>query len=71
MSRRRDVADLDQDSNTTEFVDLYLHTNHQGSVMDVMLTDGSVVESYRYDAYGAPTIRDRAGQVVSPSSAVR
>lgn len=65
MSRRVDVADLDRDNNTTEYIDLYLHKNRQGSVMEITLSNGTVVESYRYDAYGAPTIYDRSGQVVS------
>ncbi len=72
MSRRRDTADLDLDGNTTELLELYLHVNHQGSILDVTLVNGQVVESYRYDSFGAPTIRDRQGQVVaSPPSGNR
>ncbi len=33
--------------------------------MELTLGDGTVVESYRYDAFGAPTIYDRLGQEVS------
>ena len=65
MSRRLDTADLDQDGSTADYVDLYFHKNHQGSVMHLTLPTGTIVESYRYDSYGAPTIMDRTGQVVS------
>lgn len=67
MSRRVDRADIDGDQNTTELVDLYLHTNQLGSVMEVTaLINGviTVVESYRYEAYGAPTVYDGSGSVV-------
>ena len=64
MSRRLDVADLDDDGSTTDYVDLYHHRNQLGSVMDLTLADGTVVESYRYDAYGAPTIHDAVGAPV-------
>ena len=61
LSKRRDHADLDQDGETHELIDLYLHRNRLGSVVGLTLGDGGVVERYSYDAYGEPTIFDRVG----------
>ncbi len=72
MSRRRDRVDLDQDNLTTDFVDLYHHTNRIGSALALTFDDGSgkpqVVETYEYDAFGQVVIRDAAGaeQAASP-----
>ena len=58
MSRRLDHADLDGDTSTSDYVDLYLHRDHLGSVQELTLgSTGAIVESYRYDAYGTPTIQ--------------
>ena len=59
-----DVLDLDNDAGTTE-VDLFYHQNSLGSVTAVTDVDGDVVESYSYKPYGAVTIRDDSGAVVS------
>lgn len=69
MSRRCDISDIDGDQDTTECVDLYLHHNRIGSVTEVTDSSGAVVESYRYAAYGVPTVRDALGSVI-PQSAV-
>jgi len=37
-------------------IDLYYHHNSLGSVVAVTKADGTVVESYRYSAFGKPTI---------------
>ncbi len=37
-------------------IDLYYHHNSIGSVVAVTKADGTVVESYRYSAFGKPTI---------------
>jgi RHS repeat-associated protein len=65
MSRRLDVADLDGDSSVVDEVELLHHHNQLGSTIALSLTDGTVVEEYGYDAYGAPTIKDASGTVVS------
>ena len=36
----------------------YYHTNSLGTVTEVTNCDGAVVEEYRYDSYGEPTIYD-------------
>lgn len=72
LARRRDRADLDQDGNTTELIDLYVHVNRQGSTIALTTDNGQVVERYEYDAFGAPTIFDRTGaQVTMPPSGHR
>ena len=65
MSRRKDHGDLDNDSYTAEFLDLFLHRNKLNSVTELSLSSGQIVESYRYDVYGKPTIKDKNGNVVS------
>ena len=65
MSTRRDHADLDGDGSTSDFVDLFHHKNLVGTTQELFLEDGTVVESYRYDAFGAPTVMDASGQVVA------
>jgi RHS repeat-associated protein len=65
MMEGRDLADVDNDSNTSEFVRLYYHCDSRGNV--ARLTDASeaVVESYEYDPYGIVTIKDKLGGSVS------
>jgi RHS repeat-associated protein len=72
LSKRRDHGDLDGDGDSNELIDLYLHRNRLGSVMALTLEDGSVVERYRYDAYGEPEIQDATGcRVPTPPSGNR
>ena len=59
------ASDLDNDSNTNEKVDLYYHHNSLGSVVAVTNAVGGVVESYRYSAFGKPTIYDEGGSVIA------
>lgn len=59
-----DAADINGNSNTSELVDLWYHHNSLGSVVAVSDGSGSVKESYRYSAYGAPRIFDKNGQEV-------
>lgn len=51
-----DAADIDGDSSTTDYVHLYYHHNSIGSVVAVTNAVGAVKESYRYSAFGKPTI---------------
>lgn len=61
-----DYADVDNDANVSELVDLYYHDNSIGSIVALTKSDGAVVEAYRYDAYGAvEEIRDKSGNVVA------
>ena len=60
-----DKADLDNDSNTSELIDLYYHQNSLGSVVAVTDTAGNVAESYTYTAYGEETIYDETGTPTS------
>jgi len=69
MAKRVDRNDLDDDEDTSEIIDLFYHKNQLGSVMALTLDDGTVVEQYRYEAFGAPTIWDSTGnQVLAPPS---
>jgi len=60
-----DAAYIDGDSNTAEKVDLYYHHNSLGSVVAVSDLNGVVKESYRYSAFGQPTIFDKNGGQVA------
>ncbi len=46
----------------------YYHYDGLGSVVALTDSDGAVVETYSYDAFGGPTIRNSAGMVISESS---
>ena len=65
MMRHRDWADADTDWDRVEPRNFYLHCNKQGSTTEVVDQDGGIVERYRYDAYGKPTVLDGAGNVLS------
>ncbi len=65
-----DAADIDADSDTTDFVDLYYHHNSIGSVVAVTNAAGAVKESYRYSAFGKPTIYN-ASNVEIAATAVK
>lgn len=56
-----DVLDLDAGST----VELFYHDNSLGSVVALTTVSGTVVESYRYEAFGKVSIFDQSGQVVS------
>ncbi len=47
---------------------LYYHADHLGSVVALTDAAGDLVEQYRYDAYGAPTVLDAAGAERSSQS---
>ena len=65
MSKRVDRADLDSDGDFGELIDLYHHSDRQGSRTALTLGNGSVVESYRYDVYGEPTVFNSGGSPVA------
>jgi RHS repeat-associated protein len=46
---------------------LYFQQDHEGSVTHLTNANGSVIATYRYDAFGAPTFYDYTGTQVSTS----
>lgn len=46
----------------------FLHQDRLGSTTAVTGFDGTVLESYRYDAFGAPTIKSATGAVLSQTA---
>jgi RHS repeat-associated protein len=53
----------------TQAVVYYFYQDHEGSVTHVAYSNAQgsgLIEQYRYDAFGAPTIRDGHGQLVNP-----
>ena len=47
---------------------LYYQNDHEGSVTHLTGTAGTVLEKYRYDAFGAPTIYDASGNVLTATA---
>gem|GEM_PF-3126379 len=46
----------------------YYQQDHEGSVTHLLNTSGNVLESYKYDAFGAPVIYDANGSQLSSSA---
>ncbi len=46
----------------------YYQQDHEGSVTHLLNTSGNVIESYKYDAFGLPTIYDGDGTQLSSSA---
>ena len=46
----------------------YYQQDHEGSVTQLVNTSGDVIESYKYDAFGAPAIYDANGNPLSSSA---
>ncbi len=67
MMEAPDQADVDNDSNTSETMRFYFHSQLIGSVTHVTAAAQTVVESYQYDPYGKITIKDKTGTTVSSS----
>jgi hypothetical protein len=65
-----DVADLDDDQDTTELMQFYFHTDSLGSVTHLSDPSENVVEKYEYTPYGKTTIRNGTGNDLSGQSAV-
>ncbi|MCC6969403.1 MAG: RHS repeat-associated core domain-containing protein [Phycisphaerales bacterium] len=60
--------EAEQDADTSEIVRLSFHTQLIGSVTQVTGPSGGVVESYEYDPYGKPTIKDGGGSTITASA---
>ncbi len=56
-------------SKTASGATVYYHTNALGSVTDLTSSTGSVIEKYKYDIYGKPTIYPSSGLSPLASSA--
>jgi RHS repeat-associated protein len=67
MMEAPDVADVNDNQNTSEVLRFHYHTQLVGSVTHVTGPGEGVVESYEYDPYGATTIKDQGGGTVSAS----
>jgi RHS repeat-associated protein len=67
MMEAPDVADVNDNQNTSEVLRFHYHTQLVGSVTQVTGPNQGVVESYEFDPYGATTIKDQGGSTVSAS----
>jgi RHS repeat-associated protein len=66
LMRHRDWKDVDVDSDYVEPASLYLHANKLGSVTEITAgLNGQVVERYRYEEYGKPSVLDANGVVLA------
>jgi RHS repeat-associated protein len=65
MMEAKDVADVDNDANTTELVRLYYHYDSRSNGARLTAAAQTVVEAYEYDPYGNVSIKDKSGGVVS------
>lgn len=46
----------------------YFYQDHEGSVTHVRNNAGTMIETYRYDTFGQPTIKSGSGQVITTSA---
>jgi len=69
MMEAPDVADVDNDSNTSELVSLYFHFDGRTNVSRLTAAAQTVVESYETDPYGNLSIKDKNGNSVSSTQA--
>ena len=65
---RADVADVNNNGNTTEVLRFHYHQQALGCVTELTQPTGAVVEWTTYDVYGQPTIRDVNGTVITQSA---
>src|SRR6266496_3669446 len=56
------------DPSFSPAVTYYYQQDHEGSVTHLLNTSGNVIESYKYDAFGAPAIYDGNGTPLSSSA---
>jgi len=55
-------------SKTTPAGTIYYHHNALGSVTDLTNSSGTVVEKYKYDVYGKPSIQDGSGNPLTATA---
>jgi RHS repeat-associated protein len=53
------------DYTRTPALTFYYQDDHEGSITHLTNSSGQIIESYRYDAFGAPTIKDENGNVLT------
>jgi RHS repeat-associated protein len=56
------------DPTLTQNQTFYYQQDHEGSVTHLVSSSGNVIESYKYDAFGAPAIYDADGNQLSSSA---
>jgi hypothetical protein len=67
MMEAADVADVDDDTNTTELVRLFYHLDARTNVSRLTAAAQTVVESYSYAPFGEHAVFNRLGAGVSTS----
>ncbi len=67
MMEAADIADVDDDQNTSELVRLFYHFDGRTNVIALTDPSESIVESYECDPYGNLSIKDKNGSGVSVS----
>jgi len=65
MMEAPDVADVDDDLNTSELKRFYYHYDGRTNVARLTDPDEAVVESYETDPYGQVSTKDKSGSCVS------
>ncbi len=58
------------DPTLTQNQTFYYQQDHAGSVIYLTKADGTLLERYRYDVFGTPTVRDGDGNLLPNGSAV-
>lgn len=67
QSTRLDLLDQNGNNVTNEYLTYTYHQDRLGNVVEITDAAGAVVETYEYDSYGTPTIRNAVGTVISAS----
>ena len=67
MLNVRDDNDLDEDEDTSEYLDYYYGFDMLGSVVCLTDADGEVAESVQYDVYGEPSFKGSDGNPIGSS----
>jgi len=64
-----EVLRMDKYNNNNQIENsFYYHTDSIGNVTAITDKDGNIVERYKYNIYGSPTITDNTGNILSESA---
>jgi len=63
-----EVLRMDKYNNNQIENSFYYHTDSIGNVTAITDKDGKIVERYKYNIYGSPTITDNTGNILSESA---
>jgi len=63
-----EVLRMDKYNNNTIENSFYYHTDSIGNITAITDKDGNIIERYKYNIYGSPTITDNTGNVLSESA---